>query len=92
MQPKLHVRFGGRATETHQLKSRQGAPVRPYTYVRTWSGFVYVFFITDAYSRRIVGWHTSRSLRTDLALHALNQAIWERTRTGAGDLDGLMTP
>ena len=38
-------------------------------------------FITGAYSRRIAGWHTSRSLRTDLALHALNQAIWERTRT-----------
>jgi putative transposase len=63
--------------------------VADLTYVRTWSGFVYVSFITDAYSRRIVGWHASRSLRTDLALHALEQAIWERSRQGA-DLDELI--
>jgi putative transposase len=61
----------------------------PYTYVRTWSGFVYVAFITDVFSRRIVGWQASRSLKTDLALHALEQAIWDRTRDGA-DLDGLV--
>jgi putative transposase len=64
--------------------------VADLTYVRTWSGFVYVSFITDAFSRRIVGWHASRSLRTDLALHALEQAIWERNRTGTSDLDGLV--
>ena len=92
MQPKLHVRFGGRATETHQLKSRKGAPVRPYTYVSTRSGFAYAALVVDVYSRFIVGWRVSASLRTDLALDALEQAIWERTRTGAGDLDGLMTP
>ena len=63
--------------------------VADLTYVRTWSGFVYVSFITDAYSRRIVGWHASRSLRTDLALNALEQAIWERHRAGAS-LDGLI--
>ena len=63
--------------------------VADLTYVRTWSGFVYVAFITDAFSRRIVGWQASRSLRTDLALHALEQAIWERSRTDA-DLDGLV--
>ena len=57
--------------------------------VRTWSGFVYVAFITDVFSRRIVGWQASRSLKTDLALHALEQAIWDRTRDGA-DLDGLV--
>jgi putative transposase len=56
--------------------------VADLTYVRTWSGYVYVSFVTDAYSRRIVGWQASRSLRTDLALHALEQAIWERTRAG----------
>ena len=44
------------------------------------SGFVYVAFVTDAYSRRIMGWQASRSLRSDLALHALEQAIWERNR------------
>jgi putative transposase len=63
--------------------------VADLTYVRTWSGFVYVSFVTDVFSRRIVGWQTSRSLRTDLALNALEQAIWERNRTGV-PLDGLI--
>ena len=45
--------------------------VADLTYVRTWSGFVYVAFITDVFSRRIVGWQASRSLKTDLALDAL---------------------
>jgi len=63
--------------------------VADLTYVRTWSGFVYVSFITDVFSRRIVGWQASRSLRTDLALNALEQAIWERNRAGV-PLDGLI--
>jgi putative transposase len=63
--------------------------VADLTYVRTWSGFVYVAFVTDVYSRMIVGWQASRSLRTDLALDALEQAIWSRQRAGA-DLDGLV--
>jgi putative transposase len=63
--------------------------VADLTYVRTWSGFVYVAFITDVYSRMIVGWQASRSLRTDLALDALEQAIWNRQRAGH-DLDGLV--
>jgi putative transposase len=56
--------------------------VADLTYVRTWSGFVYVAFITDVYSRMIVGWQASRSLRSDLALDALEQAIWARSRAG----------
>ena len=48
MHPKLHVRFGGRAGETHQLKSRKGAPVRPYTYIRTRQGFLYLAFVLGA--------------------------------------------
>ncbi len=63
--------------------------VADLTYVRTWAGFVYVAFITDVFSRRIVGWQASRSLKTDLALHALEQAIWDRTRDG-DDLQGLV--
>lgn len=63
--------------------------VADLTYVRTWSGFVYVAFITDVFSRRIVGWQASRSLKTDLALDALEQAIWSRQRDGAG-LDQLV--
>ncbi len=56
------------------------------TVLRTWSGFAYVAFIIDACSRYIVGWHASRSLRTDLALHALEQALWARK----GPLAGLI--
>ena len=63
--------------------------VADLTYVRTWSGFVYVAFVTDAHSRRIVGWHASTSLRSDLAINALEQALWERSRAGAG-LHGLI--
>ena len=48
------------------------------TYVPTWSGFAYVAFVIDAYSRFIVGWRVSNSLRTDLALDALEQALWAR--------------
>jgi putative transposase len=63
-----------------------GAPNRLWvadlTCVRTWSGFVYVAFITDVYSRMIVGWQASRSLRSDLALDALEQAIWARSGRG----------
>ena len=83
----------GRPRDLVERRFSAGAPNRLWvadlTYVRTWSGFVYAAFVTDAYSRRIVGWHASRSLRTDLALHALEQAIWERHRTGAS-LDGLV--
>jgi len=60
--------------------------VADLTYVATWSGFTYVAFIIDAYSRRIVGWRASRSLRTDLALDALEQAIWDRLDHGPHEL------
>ena len=46
----------------------------------TWSGFVYVAFVMDVFSRRIVGWRASTSLRTDLALDALEQGLWTRAR------------
>ena len=52
--------------------------VSDLTYVATWRGFVYVAFVIDAYARRIVGWRVSSSLRSDLALDALEQAISER--------------
>ena len=56
------------------------------TYVATWSGFAYTAFVTDVYSRRIVGWRVATTLRTDLALDALEMAIWSRTET----LEGLV--
>lgn len=52
--------------------------VADITYVSTWSGFNYVAFVTDVFSRKIVGWRVSRSLRADLALDALEMAIWAR--------------
>ena len=58
------------------------------TYVKTHSGWVYAAFVIDAYSRRVLGWQASRSLRTDLALDALEMAVFARRRTGA-DLAGL---
>ena len=52
--------------------------VSDLTYVATWRNFAYVAFVIDAYSRRIVGWRVSDSLRSDLALDALEQAIYDR--------------
>ena len=52
--------------------------VADITYVSTWSGFNYVAFVTDVFSRKIVGWRVSTSLRADLALDALEMAIWAR--------------
>jgi transposase InsO family protein len=52
--------------------------VADLTYVATWAGFVYVAFVVDAFSRRIVGWRVSSSLRSDLALDALEQALHAR--------------
>jgi len=45
------------------------------TYGATWSGFVYVAFVIDVFARRIVGWRVSRSLKTELVLDALEQAL-----------------
>src|SRR5690606_12708104 len=58
-------------------------------YVRTFARWVYAAFVTDVFSRRIVGWQLSTSLRTDLALDALEMGIWSRTRTGR-DLSRLI--
>ena len=52
--------------------------VADLTYVVTWRGFVYVAFVTDVFSRKIVGWRVSSSLRSDLALDALEQALHDR--------------
>ncbi len=55
--------------------------VADLTYVATWAGFVYVAFVIDVFSRMVVGWRVSRSLRSDLALDALEQAIYARDVT-----------
>ena len=61
--------------------------VSDLTYVSTWSGFVYVAFVIDVFSRFVVGWRVSNSLHADLALDALEMAIWRRQRD---DLTGLI--
>jgi putative transposase len=63
--------------------------VADISYLPTWSGFVYVAFIGDLFSRRIVGWRTATSLRTDLALDALEHAVWTRGGDTA-ELAGLV--
>lgn len=60
--------------------------VADLTYVATWSGFVYVAFVIDAFSRFIVGWRAAPSLRSDLALDALEMAIWARSDKDLGAL------
>jgi len=63
--------------------------VADLTYVKTHTGWVYVAFIIDVYSRMVVGWQASRSLRSDLAIDALEMAVWNRQRAGV-DLNGLV--
>ncbi len=63
--------------------------VADLTYVKTHSGWVYVAFVIDVFSRMVVGWQASKSLRSDLALDALEMAIWNRQRAGV-DVSGLV--
>jgi putative transposase len=92
--PKRTTIPAGPATDRPaDLVDRQFAAERPnqlwvadLTYVATWSGFVYAAFIIDVYSRLIVGWQLATHLRTDLALDALEMALWRRD----SDVDGLI--
>ncbi|MEI4274243.1 IS3 family transposase, partial [Klenkia sp. LSe6-5] len=63
--------------------------VADITYIRTFAGWVYASFVIDVFSRRVVGWQVSRSLRTDLALDALEMGMWTRRRAGE-DITGLV--
>ena len=81
------------ADRPSDLVDRHFAATRPnqlwvadFTYVATWRGFVYVALVIDVFSRRIVGWRVSSSLRTDFVLDALDQAIYERCGDDIGDL------
>jgi putative transposase len=71
------------------LVERQFVAVRPnqlwvvdFTYVATWTGFVYVAFCFDVFARVITGWRVSSSMNTDLVLDALEMGIWQRRRHG----------
>lgn len=56
--------------------------VADLTYVVTWAGFCYAALVIDAYSRAIVGWRIATTLRAELALDALEMAIWARQAVG----------
>ena len=90
-------RFTTHADSAHQrapdLVSRAFVATRPdqlwvcdFTYCSTWPGVVYIAFIIDVFSRRLVGWKASRSMTASLVVDALNMAAWTR-RTS---LDGLI--
>ena len=91
-------RFTTKADSSHtrasDLVKRDFSAERPdalwvadFTYCSTWSGIVYVAFIIDVYSRRIVGWKAARAMTTPLVLDALNMAAWTRRHTS---LDALI--
>ena len=76
------------AVRPGDLVQRQFTATRPnqlwvadFTYVATWTGFVYVAFVIDVFSRCIVGWRVASTMRTDLVLDALEQALWARRDT-----------
>lgn len=81
------------AARPADLVARNFTAIRPnqlwvsdLTYVATWRGFVYVAFVIDVFARRIVGWRAATSLRSDLALDALEQALWDRQDAGTTGL------
>jgi putative transposase len=79
MQWKLHVRFGGRAGETHRSKDDRALRSDPYTQHRTWQGWLYLAVVVDAYSRRVVGWAMADHVRAELVVEALETAVFTRT-------------
>ncbi len=60
--------------------------VSDFTYVSTWQGWVYVAFVIDVFSRRIVGWRQSSSMHTEFVLDALEQALYDRKPSEGGGL------
>jgi transposase InsO family protein len=49
-----------------------------FTYLRTWEGWLYLSFVLDTYSKRVLGWSMANNLRTELVLDAVNMAIYTR--------------
>ena len=87
----------GAGPRPDDLVRRRFEPVAPnrlwvadFTYVSSWTGWVYVAFVIDAYARRILGWRVSTSMTADLVLDALEQAIWTRQREGRDDFTALV--
>ena len=87
----------GRPPDLVERRFTAGRPnelwVVDFTHVPTWSGTAFTAFVSDVFSRRIVGWRTAASMPTGLPLDALEMALWTRARAGEtidGRLDGLV--
>ena len=65
--------------------------VADFTQVSTWTGKVYIAFVIDAYSRRIIGWRVASSMTTALVLDALEHALYTRAAAGVADVTGLIS-
>ncbi len=83
LRPPDHVQRQFRADRPNELW------VVDFTYVATWSGMAFTAFVTDVYSRRIVGWRTMSRMPTELPLDALEMALWVRDRAGQ-DVTGVI--
>ena len=81
---ELADRRQDRVNRTFTVSRPNALWVADLTYVATWRGLVFVAFVIDAFARRIVGWRVSSSLRSDIALDALEQALYDR-EIGNGD-------
>jgi putative transposase len=86
-----HVRYPDLVDRRFYASAPNRLWVADFTYVSTWMGFVYVAFVIDAYSRRIVGWRAARSMTTDLVLDAVEHAFFTRTQDGTTTLRGLIS-
>jgi putative transposase len=94
---RIRTTIPGEGVRARDLVGREFNPPTPdrvwvadFTYVATWSGMVYVAFVIDAYSRRILGWRAATTMRTSLVLDALEQAVWTRARQGVDELGELV--
>ena len=88
-QPVITTRADKAAIRPPDLVDRDFTAARPnqlwvvdFTYVPTWTGTVFTAFVSDVYSRRIVGWRTATSMPTELPLDALEMALWTRAQAG----------
>ena len=85
------------AARPADLVQRRFAPPAPnrlwvadLTYVSTWSGFVYIALVVDAYARRILGWRVAATMATSMVLDAIEQAIWTRQQEGPIELKDVV--
>ena len=73
---------GGLLSRRFEPQAPNTVWVEDFTYVSTWSGWVYAGFVIDAYARRILGWRCSTTMTARMVVDALDQAVWQRARDG----------